>query len=45
MPHIPSGYPFVMPVALAENDSFGGGSPDLHLAQNFNSSMSAVAVI
>jgi hypothetical protein len=26
-----------MPVALAENDSFAGGSPDLHGAQNFNS--------
>jgi len=24
-------------VALAENDSFAGDSPDLHEAQNFNS--------
>jgi len=30
-------YPFVMPVALAENDSFAGGSPDLLGARNFNS--------
>jgi hypothetical protein len=27
----------MMPVALAENDSFAAGSPDLHGAQNFNS--------